>query len=502
MTENFIEILIGRQDNGSSLYRRVYCRATLMACRRPQLGDLTVKTVSRICMAIWCCVGAVAGADELVLDFDTDPNLFGAEFLGSAEWRNFGGVDNSGYLSVTDNFNSQIGAIVFPDLGGGQDVTAFSISADLRVGGGTAPPADGFSFNFVRPTDRLLDDEDEGLTIDSLDGRGNGWAEIPPHPGLYLPEEGSQSGLAIMFDTYQNGPAAPTGDCTEINPSTGEFYDCIGIGVRIDNELITATSLPDINGAFDNQDSLTTNVDDEYTNNGIAPFFDLNDVEAGEGLTWARLEIEYSQSGNLFVAYKGRTIIDEQVEYAPSPGLLVFGGRTGGANAFHHIDNVTLRTNEHVGGGVDWDFDNDGVLGVGDLDLLGAEVRAQTNAAGFDVTGDGVVDVNDIVSFVEDADKLNTYVGDSNLDGEFNSADLVAILASGTYEADVDAVWTTGDFTGDGRTNSADLVAALAGGGYELGPRAAIPAVPEPSGLILTVAAMLGLGLMRRDQRT
>jgi hypothetical protein len=261
------------------------------------------------------------------LDFNTDPEAFGVEFLGTSEWRDEGGVDNSGYLSVTDNFNDQIGAIVFPDLEDGQVVTAFSITAQLRVGGGTAPPADGFSFNFVRPDDPLLDEEDDFLAIDTMDGRGNGWAEIPPHPGLYLPEEGSQTGLAIMFDTHQNGAAPPGGDCSVINPDTGQPYDCIGIGVRIDNEVLTATSLPVINGAYDDIESLTTNVDDEYSDfAGFAPQFDLDYIHDGEGLTWALLEIEYSQAGNLRVAYKGREIVNEAVEYEPSTGQLVFGG--------------------------------------------------------------------------------------------------------------------------------------------------------------------------------
>jgi hypothetical protein len=76
---------------------------------------------------------------------------------------------------------------------------------------------------------------------------------------------------------------------------------------------------------------------------------------------------------------------------------------------------------------------------------------------------------------------LNTYYGDANLDHEFASSDLVNVLASGSYEADVDAGWSTGDFNGDGRSASSDLVEALADGGYEAGPRVAVAIVPEPS---------------------
>ena len=96
-------------------------------------------------------------------------------------------------------------------------------------------------------------------------------------------------------------------------------------------------------------------------------------------------------------------------------------------------------------------------------------------------------------------DLYNSWIGDANLDGEFNSSDLVIVLSSGTYEADVDAVWSTGDFNGDGRTNTSDLVAALADGGYEVGPRAAVAAVPEPAtSVLLLVATVWLVGVSRR----
>jgi hypothetical protein len=87
-------------------------------------------------------------------------------------------------------------------------------------------------------------------------------------------------------------------------------------------------------------------------------------------------------------------------------------------------------------------------------------------------------------------DLYKTWIGDANLNREFNSSDLVDVLASGTYEADGASKWSTGDFNGDGRTNSSDLVVALADGGYEAGPPPAA-AVPEPAGISL--ASYLGL---------
>ena len=80
------------------------------------------------------------------------------------------------------------------------------------------------------------------------------------------------------------------------------------------------------------------------------------------------------------------------------------------------------------GGPVDpCDFDADGTFGLGDVELLRAEVMAGTNNATFDLTGDGVVNVDDIKYFIEDESKLHTWMGDANLDGEFNSTDFVEV---------------------------------------------------------------------------
>ena len=85
--------------------------------------------------------------------------------------------------------------------------------------------------------------------------------------------------------------------------------------------------------------------------------------------------------------------------------------------------------------------------------LLG-ELAATEDIAVADLNGDGAVNELDRDQLVFEL--FDTTYGDSNLDGEFNSGDLVQVLASGTYEVDTDAVWTTGDFQGDGRTNSSD----------------------------------------------
>ena len=40
-------------------------------------------------------------SDPFVLDFNTDPSALGVVFTGTSQWRTSGGVDDTGYLSVT-----------------------------------------------------------------------------------------------------------------------------------------------------------------------------------------------------------------------------------------------------------------------------------------------------------------------------------------------------------------------------------------------------------------
>ncbi len=119
--------------------------------------------------------------------------------------------------------------------------------------------------------------------------------------------------------------------------------------------------------------------------------------------------------------------------------------------------------------GMPGDFNMDNVLDASDIDALTTQAASGANPAEFDLNDDKLVDVADVNVWVKDL--FNSWIGDANLDGEFNSGDLVSVLSSGTYEVDMDAVWSSGDFNGDGRANSSDLVAALSDGGYELGPR-------------------------------
>ena len=90
-------------------------------------------------------------------------------------------------------------------------------------------------------------------------------------------------------------------------------------------------------------------------------------------------------------------------------------------------------------------------------------------------------------------DLKNTWIGDANLDLEFNSSDMVQVFAKGKYELEENAKWEDGDWNGNLRFNSGDMVAAFAAGGYEKAQKgaAAVSAVPEPSTWALALLAAL-----------
>ena len=112
------------------------------------------------------------------------------------------------------------------------------------------------------------------------------------------------------------------------------------------------------------------------------------------------------------------------------------------------------------------DFDHNGQLNVADIDLLFIELRADEPDLAYDLNGDGRIDELDRDVMVRDI--LQTNYGDVNLDGVFDSEDLVRLLQIGSFEEgdDRDSTWGDGDWNGDGDFTSEDFVLAFQSGGY------------------------------------
>jgi hypothetical protein len=112
------------------------------------------------------------------------------------------------------------------------------------------------------------------------------------------------------------------------------------------------------------------------------------------------------------------------------------------------------------------DLNEDQRVTAADVDWLYAELRKDQPDPRADLNGDGLFDAEDRTEMVERI--LQTTFGDANLDGIFDTADIVQILQAGQYEDAVDgnSGWERGDWDGDGDFTTNDLVLALQRGSY------------------------------------
>ncbi len=233
-------------------------------------------------------------------------------------------------------------------------------------------------------------------------------------------------------------------------------------------------------GLFDynNVFSYTLSVDDNFTNgDGITDDI-LIEVEAEEPEFSPLLEDE------LELLQTTTSINNVMARYVRWEVVETKGNNPGAAN-FQFFG----------GGGLLGDFNNNGTYDAEDIDLLSAEVRDGMDPPEFDLNSDGLVNQDDRSEWVEVLAK--TYFGDANIDGEFNSGDLVAVFQDGKFDLDEEATWAQGDWNGDHRFGTGDLVAAFQDGGFEMGPRGAMAAVPEPSTLVLLICGFI-VGWRRR----
>ena len=144
------------------------------------------------------------------------------------------------------------------------------------------------------------------------------------------------------------------------------------------------------------------------------------------------------------------------------------------------------------------DFDGNGNLDVQDIDLMAHAIQTGANPPQYDLNADSQVNFDDFQLLIESPNCLNTWIGDSDLNGQFDEQDIVIAFIAGQYLTSQEANWAAGDWDGNLTFNEQDFVGAFIAGGYLQGPRAAGAAVPEPnSGLLIA----LGLCVMTQFRR-
>ncbi|MCA9150827.1 MAG: hypothetical protein KDA92_16060, partial [Planctomycetales bacterium] len=131
------------------------------------------------------------------------------------------------------------------------------------------------------------------------------------------------------------------------------------------------------------------------------------------------------------------------------------------------------------------DFNHDGTLNLHDIELLSAAIQRNVGELAYDVNRDEQLTLADQTFWVHELQQ--TWLGDANLDGRFDSTDLIQVFQAGEYEDTLvgNSNWADGDWNADGDFTTADLVSAFADGGYgiDIGgdARSSISAVPEPA---------------------
>ena len=107
------------------------------------------------------------------------------------------------------------------------------------------------------------------------------------------------------------------------------------------------------------------------------------------------------------------------------------------------------------------DFDRDGDFDCVDVDALVLAISSGSTEYNFDLTGDGLVDVNDLASWLAEAGAANlasgnAYLpGDANLDGAVDGADF---LVWNTSKFSSVSAWCSGDFNADGAVDGLDFL--------------------------------------------
>ncbi|MCA9199331.1 MAG: hypothetical protein KDA87_17415, partial [Planctomycetales bacterium] len=136
------------------------------------------------------------------------------------------------------------------------------------------------------------------------------------------------------------------------------------------------------------------------------------------------------------------------------------GIRDAGENAFAEFRIVDPSTSINI------DLNDDGVVDALDIDALCVAIMQGQHEDAVDLNRDGEVNKDDYHFMLNDLMKIQP--GDANLDGVFNSADLVLVFQAGRFENDfLSAGWQQGDWNCDGKFGSSDLVLVFALGLYQ-----------------------------------
>ena len=255
-----------------------------------------------------------------------------------------------------------------------------------------------------------------------------------------------RGGVDYDFDAGQVIPANSTLVVTPFNPTkpenairTSAFRAHYGIGVDVtliggySNKLHDGSERVELQSPdeppLEDPNLIPSVTEDEVIYDDVAPW-----PTAADGGNRSLHRTSASAFGHAAASWSAKT---------PSPG------------------SVDLTSNGVLG-----DLNGDSLVSETDINLLAAALRTGNNDTAFDINNDSQVNDADRDFLIRNI--LGTDYGDSNLDGQFNSTDLIQIFQRNEYEDAIagNSTWGDGDWNGDGDFESGDLVTAFQAGSY------------------------------------
>ena len=364
------------------------------------------------------------------------------------------GGTQDGFLRLASEVGSNDNGIVFDQTSTGTNL--IEANFDFRIqDDGLLGAADGLSF--------LLVPADTYGTTGPLFGGAN------PFPTKEEPNLAGALGLA--FDIYQSGnDSEPCDGCSGTKANE--------VSLHWNGGVISQFQVPlaEIDWAGDKFHSVTMIVEQ---------------VDGDANVTAYIVDGTDDNTTLLFT--------DEFISDLSFPGgaRAAFYAHTGGAADHFELDNINIDFGDVS---IPGDFNGNGVLDAADLDEMAAAMSDPPVDPKYDLTGDGEVDIADREYWVNEL--KNTWIGDANLDLEFNSGDMVQVFVGGKYETGGDATWAKATGTATRCLAAVTWWPRLLPGVTNRVLRMAAAAVPEPTSLLLLMAGLMGVAICRRHLRS
>lgn len=152
--------------------------------------------------------------------------------------------------------------------------------------------------------------------------------------------------------------------------------------------------------------------------------------------------------------------------------------------------------------GTDVDFNDDGLFDCTDINLLTAEIAAGGSGPEFDLTGDGVVDLDDLDVWLSDAAVANGFsssyrYGDANLDGVVDVSDFNVWNSN---KLSSNSAWCSGNFNGDNSVDVSDFNLWNMNKLSSSDSSDSLRPVPEPGSSLMALLAACGLLARKRRE--